>query len=139
MNSPDDYHPMIDGPAEPVAVEMGRPHRVQLKRKAGWKMPPNTRSVARPGRFGNPFYVADTPKPKKPVEEPIRDGNWDIFTDPMWCQTAAEAVEKFEEHVLHDKRLREIIRTELRGFNLACFCSLNDPCHADTLLRIANE
>jgi hypothetical protein len=27
---------------------------------------------------------------------------------------------------------------ELRGKNLACWCPLNKPCHADVLLEIAN-
>ena len=31
------------------------PIRVQLSRKKGWRMPENTVSVARPGKFGNPF------------------------------------------------------------------------------------
>ena len=32
------------------------------------------------------------------------------------------------------------IRRELRGKNLACFCSLDQPwCHADVLLRVANS
>ena len=30
------------------------------------------------------------------------------------------------------------IRKELRGKNLACFCPLDQPCHADVLLKIAN-
>jgi hypothetical protein len=33
----------------------------------------------------------------------------------------------------------EIIRSELRGHDLMCFCALDRPCHVDTLLRIANE
>jgi hypothetical protein len=33
------------------------PKRIQLSRKKGWKMPPNTLSVARPGPWGNPFKV----------------------------------------------------------------------------------
>jgi hypothetical protein len=28
---------------------------------------------------------------------------------------------------------------ELRGKNLACWCKLDQPCHADVLLRMANE
>jgi hypothetical protein len=28
--------------------------------------------------------------------------------------------------------------TPLRGKNLACWCALNAPCHADALLRLAN-
>lgn len=31
------------------------------------------------------------------------------------------------------------IRTYLRGKDLACWCPLNQPCHADVLLEIANE
>lgn len=27
----------------------------------------------------------------------------------------------------------------LRGNNLACWCPLNEPCHADLLLRLAND
>ena len=28
--------------------------------------------------------------------------------------------------------------SELRGKNLACFCPLDKPCHADVLLDLAN-
>lgn len=33
---------------------------------------------------------------------------------------------------------REEIIVELRGKNLACFCPIGQPCHADVLLEIAN-
>jgi len=33
------------------------PVRVQRKRTKGWRMPENTVSVTRPGRWGNPFKV----------------------------------------------------------------------------------
>ena len=33
---------------------------------------------------------------------------------------------------------KEAARRELRGHDLACFCRLDEPCHADILLRIAN-
>ena len=29
--------------------------------------------------------------------------------------------------------------TELRGKNLACWCALDQECHADVLLELANE
>ena len=32
-----------------------KPQRIQRKRTKGWKMPPNTVSVTRPGKWGNPF------------------------------------------------------------------------------------
>jgi len=31
--------------------------RIQRKRTKGWRMPPNTVSVNRPGKWGNPFTV----------------------------------------------------------------------------------
>lgn len=33
----------------------------------------------------------------------------------------------------------ETLKKELRGSNLACWCKLGAPCHADILLKIANE
>ena len=35
------------------------PVRVQLKRAKGWRMPPVTVSVTRPGKWGNPFVVGE--------------------------------------------------------------------------------
>jgi hypothetical protein len=29
--------------------------------------------------------------------------------------------------------------SELRGKNLACFCKIGEPCHADVLLELANK
>jgi len=34
---------------------------------------------------------------------------------------------------------RERIRAALRGKDLACWCPLDQPCHADILLEIANS
>lgn len=31
------------------------------------------------------------------------------------------------------------IRRELAGKNLACWCPLDQPCHADVLLELANR
>ena len=33
---------------------------------------------------------------------------------------------------------REEIRAQLAGHDLACWCPLEGPCHADVLLEIAN-
>jgi hypothetical protein len=32
----------------------------------------------------------------------------------------------------------EDARRELRGRDLACYCPLDEPCHADVLLEVAN-
>jgi hypothetical protein len=33
----------------------------------------------------------------------------------------------------------EEIQAKLRGHDLACFCELDEPCHADVLIEIANR
>lgn len=35
------------------------PHRIQLRRTKGWRMPPNTARVCRPTLWGNPFTHPD--------------------------------------------------------------------------------
>ena len=44
-----------------------------------------------------------------------------------------KAVELFERHVLPDLPVHE-----LRGKNVACWCSLDAKCHGDSLLEKAN-
>ena len=54
--------------------------------------------------------------------------------------TRAEAVAAFREDLLAG-RLRVTVqdaRHELRGRELACWCPLDQPCHADVLLEVAN-
>lgn len=36
------------------------PERIQRMRTKGWKMPANTVSVTRPGRWGNPFTLQNS-------------------------------------------------------------------------------
>ena len=96
---------------------MSDPVRVQLRRTKGWRLPPNTVSVARPTRWGNPFRVGDATIP-----------------------TAREAVHRFRRWIA-DKMVVGPIPpepAELRGKNLACWCPLDKPCHADVLLELAN-
>lgn len=98
-----------------------KPKRIQLSRKKGWRMPANTVKVTRPGKWGNPFVV-----------------QFDPHADYS-PQNACEAVKIFRESIGGLKRLA--IREELRGKNLACWCSTEPGtfCHADVLLEIANK
>jgi len=99
---------------------MNSPARIQLSRRKGFKLPPNTVVVSRPSKWGNPFVVQFDPHPDYSP------------------QTAADAVKMYRAHV--DKGLMRIkIRDELRGKNLACWCKPGEPCHADVLLEIANS
>jgi hypothetical protein len=109
--------------------ETTMPQRIQRKRTRGWKMPPNTVSVARPGRWGNPFIVTDKIAPGKHVAGP-----------KYWAvPTAEDAVACFREMMEQSEERQIAAAEELRGKNLACFCRLDQPCHADVLIEIANR
>jgi hypothetical protein len=97
------------------------PIRVQHRRGVrGWRMPPNTVSVTRPGKWGNPFDWREV-------------GN-------------AATVEFLQDWLAHPERYPgkptpptlDKIRVGLKGKNLACYCKPGSPCHADVLLEIAN-
>lgn len=103
------------------------PERIQLSRKKGWRMPPNTVKVSRPGRWGNPFRIGDTVH-----KGPAYSGRNFVVRD------ATQAVELYREWLWTQKRSEDMI-LELRGKNLACWCKPGEPCHADVLLELANS
>jgi hypothetical protein len=138
---------------------MTAPVRIQRKRIKGARMPPNTISVTRPGRWGNPFNFKSS------------DTCWNALA--LGCRGDAKgrheaSVKAFREWVSDPRgRVKEMdfgvvmeakgkrmplgpraraglapsvseIQEALRGKNLACFCALDQPCHADVLLEIAN-
>lgn len=98
------------------------PKRIQRKRTKGWKMPEGAVYVGRPTKWGNPYRVGDLMR--------------DIF-DPTRARqmNARDALHFYRGHVR--KQGAEALM-ELRGKDLACWCSLDQPCHADVLLEIAN-
>jgi hypothetical protein len=85
-------------------------------------MPEGAVYVGRPTRWGNPYRVGDP--------DPMFVGN---------AMTAEDTVRMFEWYVEAHPRYAEAVQAELRGKDLACWCSLDQPCHADVLLEIANE
>ncbi|MDR7385244.1 DUF4326 domain-containing protein [Promicromonospora iranensis] len=123
---------------------MSAPKRIQLRRTAGWRKPEGAVSVARPTKWGNPFRVA-------PVHA---GGPFDVVLgeDGFVAQSTGLAVareiavEHFRRGIhpaapkdsLPDYPLYADIERELRGRDLACWCPLDQQCHADVLLEIAN-
>jgi hypothetical protein len=92
------------------------PIRIQRKRTKGYKTPANTVFVGRPTRWGNPF---DDPKLSNAEKVRLYEA---------WITELMAVVPAIRDNIL-----------KLRGKNLACWCKLSEPCHADVLLRIANE
>lgn len=98
-----------------------KPIRIQRKRTKDWRKPPNTLCVTRPGKFGNPF---ETAAKFRTWLERLTDGH------PLPATDTPEA-----KHMLIIAQSLE----ELRGKNLACFCPIGSPCHADVLIEFANR
>lgn len=98
------------------------PSRIQRKRTKGWRMPEGVVYVGRPSKWGNDFRGTDSASAVALFEDmltraPLGDGRWGRKGETVF----------------------ETIRRELAGKDLACWCPLDQPCHADVLLRIANE
>ncbi|MFA6019775.1 MAG: DUF4326 domain-containing protein [Rhodospirillales bacterium] len=97
---------------------MTKPARIQRKRTKGWKMPAGAIYVGRPTKWGNPYQAGQD-----------GDGN------PAYLvRLYREYLERPEQAVKAEE-----IKSELRGKNLACWCPLDQPCHADVLLELANS
>jgi hypothetical protein len=78
-------------------------------------MPAGAVKVDRATRWGNPFRADDAAQRAAAVAR-----------YRLWIGEPAQAA------------LRDAARASLRGKDLACWCPLDGPCHADVLLEIAN-
>lgn len=110
------------------------PKRVQLSRKKGWRMPANTIKVDRTTRWGNPFVVGvhGTREECLTWYEDLLAGYVVLGhkeADGTWHADKQIAYRKV---VARDRRF-------LVGKNLACWCPMDKPCHADILLRVAKR
>lgn len=109
------------------------PKRIQLSRRAGFDLQAVSRalnglparSVARPGPHGNPYKVGDVVH-----RGPSFSGRNEVVRDK------AHAVQLFRASRFNLKDAERI--AALAGHNLACWCALDEPCHADVLIELAN-
>lgn len=121
------------------------PKRIQLRRTKGWRKPDGVVVVSRPTRWGNPFRVGVpvTPESEGWAEVAPKFAEW-IPGRGMQDFTPvdrAEAVAMFRVYVqrkVWTHGMTEHARHELAGHDLACWCPLSAPCHADVLLELAN-
>jgi len=96
-----------------------KPIRLQRTRTKGYKMSysPNGLEnvyVGRPTVYGNTFYLKD-------------------------FETREECLLEYEKKLRADNQEIKRIKTRLKGKNLVCWCSVYVCCHADILIKIANE
>lgn len=89
------------------------PKRYQRSRQKGAHLPDDVVVVTRPTRWGNPH--------------PLSLGR-------------PEAVRRYEQDLLAGRLPFTVddVRRDLRGKDLACYCPVDQPCHVDVLLEIAN-
>jgi hypothetical protein len=106
--------------------------RIQRKRVKGWRMPPNTVSITRPGKWGNPYRVVET----------NTKGCWNViyYGDGIEYMVGMAlpkemavkmAIQEFRHSVGDGMDLEE-----LNGKDLACFCKEGEPCHGDVLIEL---
>lgn len=133
--------------------------RIQRKCTKGWKMPPNTLYVGRGSKWENPFRVVQYHDKKWAIKT---DGS-ERYTTILINNTHAtyntkedatkDAIKCYALSLTpytHDNGDNlidfylsiaqvEHISYYLKGKNLACWCGINEMCHADILLDIANK
>ena len=108
--------------------------RIQQKRTKGWRAPPGSVYVGRPSKWGNPFnwsyWFECGHLRKRDARQHVVDQFRRCMTtdDRPLCEGGEESINWMLEH-LH----------ELRGKDLRCWCPLDEPCHADVLLELANR
>jgi hypothetical protein len=116
-----------------------KPRRIQLSRKKGWRLPANTVVVSRPSKWGNPFRIRRDPGGRCwLVNDPDSAGDR-AFLDRG--RATVFAVVAFRGWLIgHPYGLEVAAEAKqlLRGKNLACWCPIDQPCHADVLLEVAN-
>lgn len=122
-----------------------KPIRVQRKRTKGYKLPENTVCVTRPGKYGNPFIIVGDM-----IYLNVKFRRKTLYPGRFWQMGNQQDCVNLFRHLLtgafnntHDSDIAywvnhfaNIDKDELRGKNLACWCALDKPCHADVLLEM---
>jgi hypothetical protein len=94
---------------------MEQPYRFQRSRKKGWRKPLRGIICDKTSGWGNKLF------------------DWRIFG-----RAGAKRLYKVALIEGHLPFTVEDVRRELRGHPLGCWCPLDEPCHVDVLLGIAN-
>ena len=97
----------------PVPAEKPAAAQPRVWKRGDRKTPRDAVFVGRPTKWGNPFKMHDE-------------------------KDRASVCERFEAYMASNPELCADAKRELKGRHLICFCAPRQ-CHADTLLRIANE
>jgi uncharacterized protein DUF4326 len=97
------------------------PVRIQRKRTKGWRMPGGAVYVGRPTRWGNQFRTDD-----------------DLGQGLEWDHETVVELHRLWITAPWMTASLPYLLEPLRGRDLVCWCPLDQPCHADVLLELAN-
>lgn len=97
--------------------------------------------VGRPTKWGNPFRL--TPDGWIMLYSTARTilNPWILHSD-IGGYTTADIVDLYEQWISGKLWLKHFVPpdpAELKGKNLSCWCKQGESCHADVLLKLANE
>jgi hypothetical protein len=129
------------------------PERIRLRRTKGWRKPEGAIVVSRPSRWGNPYRVGDL------IRDPVNSFNpiaGHVYNDvervgvyerksydgSTYSVTVRRVTDRADAVALYRRWIAfecdGFDTLDLRGHDLACWCPLDEPCHADVLLKLAN-
>lgn len=119
--------------------------RIQRKRTAGWRMPPNTKCITRPGKWGNPFKVIKHEANYYRVSVNVKNhlDKWALTA--ILIQSGPDGFKTKSEASAHAAMLfgramdifyRNYPLSDFDGIeHIACFCKEGDPCHGDEIIK----
>jgi len=118
---------------------MAGPLRIQVSRRKGFDLQAASHAlnglpaklITRPGKWGNPFTIEETAaryRLGKDAAQAKAVALWEKWLG----DTLDPALSPGEPPSL------DVIRAELGGQNLACWCRPGAPCHGDVLIKLAN-
>ena len=117
------------------------PQRIQRRRIKGWRMPEGAVYVGRPTVWGNPYVIVRSGKTAWDVCGPYSTySTLATFISRTGVEARTDAVRRLRRLVAESRHPwgTDRVRAELAGRDLACWCPLDQPCHADVLLELAN-
>lgn len=113
--------------------------RIQRKRTMGWRMPENTIYVGRPTKWGNPWSVTDAESSGLFEIDECRAVVVSEFESWLRCGVDSQYYNPpIRATEFGRKWILEHIH-ELVGHDIACWCPLDKPCHADVLMELVHE
>lgn len=122
------------------------PQRIQRKRTRGWRTPEGVIYVGRGTKWGNPFrpFPCERSTHGDGLQE-IPGVHWHLIVDDAdvlaarWADKGITTEWAVKSYGMRNRNSEDEIRAELAGKDLACWCPLDQPCHADVLLKLANQ